>query len=452
MVNIAILSGGTATNSILDIFHQLSTTSLIIDDNNTSPPSQNKHDQNQQSFIAHILPISDNGGSTSEIIRVLGGCSVGDLRSRITRLIPLSNPGLKELLSHRLPMDPQLAKFEWNCIVDGSHELWSNIDPPTKEIVRSFLIHVHTELLKRSRNSTKNFRFELASVGNLFLTGARLFCGSLDSAIELMLRICNVDTTIKVLPCLNTNFTYHISALLEDGSIITGQSQISHPSPKNIKKNTNGTADPRKELNNNLDLKQVNDAMTVVRIDSSTQYPPPITATPSASPPSSPGPSFPSSEYFSVTTNRSSTYRQVLSSKFLNYSSSSINDEELRGKKIVSQHVLYGSTITPLTSVDMQIDDKKEVELSDDDTDSDDENEFALPSYTHPELKKSQLHFDKDVNAPLPAPVDRIFYISPYGEEIYPLAQSRVIKCLTNSDLIIYSIELEFHQKRKFYY
>ncbi|GME75383.1 unnamed protein product [Ambrosiozyma monospora] len=181
--------------------------------------------------------------------------------------------------------------------------------------------------------------------------------------------------------------------------------------------------------------------MTVVRIDSSTQYPPPITATPSASPPSSPGPSFSSSGYFSVSMNRNSAYRQVLSSKFLNYSTSSINDEELGGKKIVSQHVLYGSTNTPSGSVDLQIDDEKEVELSDEDTDSDDdENEFALPSYTHPELKKSQLHFDKDVNAPLPAPVDRIFYISPYGEEIYPLAQSRVIKCLTNSDLIIYSI------------
>ncbi|GME80056.1 unnamed protein product [Ambrosiozyma monospora] len=192
MVNIAILSGGTATNSILDIFQQLSTTNLSLNDDNASPPSQNKHDQSQEPFIAHILPVSDNGGSTSEIIRVLGGCSVGDLRSRITRLIPSSNPGLKELLSHRLPMDPQLAKFEWNSIVDGSHELWANIDPPTKEIVRSFLIHVHTELLKRSRNSTKNFRFELASVGNLFLTGARLFCGSLDSAIELMLRICNM--------------------------------------------------------------------------------------------------------------------------------------------------------------------------------------------------------------------------------------------------------------------
>ena len=30
--------------------------------------------------VAHVLPVSDDGGSTAEIVRVLGGPAVGDLR------------------------------------------------------------------------------------------------------------------------------------------------------------------------------------------------------------------------------------------------------------------------------------------------------------------------------------------------------------------------------------
>lgn len=33
-----------------------------------------------------MLPVSDDGGSTAEIVRVLGGPAVGDIRSRCLRL------------------------------------------------------------------------------------------------------------------------------------------------------------------------------------------------------------------------------------------------------------------------------------------------------------------------------------------------------------------------------
>ncbi|XWS12535.1 hypothetical protein CRYUN_Cryun37aG0097500 [Craigia yunnanensis] len=32
--------------------------------------------------VAHVLPVSDDGGSTAEIVRVLSGPAVGDIRSR----------------------------------------------------------------------------------------------------------------------------------------------------------------------------------------------------------------------------------------------------------------------------------------------------------------------------------------------------------------------------------
>ncbi|KAI9300362.1 hypothetical protein BJ944DRAFT_27811 [Cunninghamella echinulata] len=79
--------------------------------------------------VSYVLGISDNGGSTSELLRVLGGPSIGDLRSRLTRLITTEGPdskermAIKELLSYRLPTEgpAQDIKDEWALIVEGRH-------------------------------------------------------------------------------------------------------------------------------------------------------------------------------------------------------------------------------------------------------------------------------------------------------------------------------------------
>ena len=190
MTGIAVISGGTATNELVPLFNTISTK------------------------ITYVLPILDNGGSTSEIIRVIGGPAIGDIRSRLTRLIPSDQSSLAQLLSYRLPLDPAQAKREWNDLVEGVHPLWQQINPATKEIIRAFFIHVHTELLRRLRQlANKQFRYELANVGNLCLTGMRTFVGSLDSAIELFSRITGISLKVEVLPCINTNFNYHISAI-----------------------------------------------------------------------------------------------------------------------------------------------------------------------------------------------------------------------------------------------
>lgn len=320
--SIVVLSGGTATNSLVPLLNSIA------------------------SNVAYILPILDNGGSTSEIIRVIGGPAIGDLRSRLTRLIPEDKESLRHLLSFRLDADPKTAKLQWNELVDGSHILWNDIGLSTKELIRAFLVHVHVELLKRSKItsisvSNKQFRYELANVGNLFLTGVRLFIGSLDSAIELFLKITDISPKIQVLPCINTNFSYHIGAILSNDLVITGQSQISHPSA----------------------IHEI--------------YPPPI----SKSRPQSPA-----------------------------------KDIELK--------------------LNIQRN-----ELHDDATQSSDEEVGNLPLYTHPELKKSQLHFNKSEDIePLLSPIKRVFYISPYGEEICPTAHTRVTSAIANADLLVYSI------------
>ncbi|ODQ66343.1 UPF0052-domain-containing protein, partial [Nadsonia fulvescens var. elongata DSM 6958] len=298
---VLVISGGTATNCIVSVFASLARQSAT-----------------------YVMPISDNGGSTSEILRVIGGPAIGDIRSRITRLIPSTSRSkpLQALFSLRLPRDAQLAKAQWIDLVEGTHPLWHDVESHYRDLIRPFFIHVHTELLKRARPG-KEFRFEAASIGNLFLTGARLFFGSLDSAIELLLRINLISESVHVLPALNTNFTHNISASLTNGQLITGQNQISHPQLSLIPATITSEVD-------NINL-------------------PPL----------------------------------------------------------ASQWV--------------------------------DSEDAHLP-FTHPDLKLSQIHFDKNVNHPLPAPIERIFYINPYGQEIFPRAGSRVLKLAREADIIVYSI------------
>lgn len=339
---IAVISGGTATNELVSLFRSLS-------------PN-----------VAYILPILDNGGSTSEILRVIGGPAIGDIRSRLTRLIPPEQEALRQLLSFRLSSDSREAKTQWEEIVDGTHSKWGPINQSTKEIIRAFFIHLHVELLKRAKPQHKNklFRYELANVGNLFLTGVRLFIGSLDSAIELFIRLTGIDLNTAVIPCINTNFTYHISALLENGLVITGQSQISHPSQPVL------------------------------------NYPPPIATTR----PSTPSEGFYRTEYFPSLDGLSLEVP--------------INDVATQQHQRAQRRQSVGSVL------------------------SDDEDESgSVPQYTHPELKKSQLHFNKTENIePLLSPILRIFYISPYGEEICPTAHNRVVSTLNNAEVIVYSI------------
>ena len=52
---ICVFSGGTAANFLVDVF--------------------NKVTEKRQCTLTYIMPISDNGGSSSELIRVFGGPS-----------------------------------------------------------------------------------------------------------------------------------------------------------------------------------------------------------------------------------------------------------------------------------------------------------------------------------------------------------------------------------------
>ncbi|KAL9106138.1 MAG: hypothetical protein Q9227_008786 [Pyrenula ochraceoflavens] len=214
---ITVFSGGSAANSLVDVFDAIR--------------------ENKSCLLSYIIPISDNGGSSSELIRFLGGPGIGDCRSRLVRLIPKFPPSpersaVADLFNHRLSSSSSSeAQQEWYSIVDGTSPLWVGISSAKRELIRSFFNNLNLEILKRARPPQSTFDFTSASVGNLFLTGARIFTGSFESAIYLLGSICSIpDDNVRVIPAINSNFSHHIAAGLANGEVVVGQNSISHPS------------------------------------------------------------------------------------------------------------------------------------------------------------------------------------------------------------------------------
>ncbi|XP_020238697.1 uncharacterized protein YNL011C isoform X2 [Cajanus cajan] len=200
-----VFSGGTAFNGVVEDLKNFTTR------------------------VAHVLPVSDDGGSTAEIVRVLGGPAVGDIRSRCLRLSDQSTVealAVRNLLGHRLPLDPLQAKPEWYSIVEGDHFLWKGVSKPYRETIRAFLVYFQNQILRRSEES---FCFSNGSIGNFFFAGARIFFQSLDAAIFLFSRVSDIPPESLVLPVISTNDRLTLGCELWDGTIIRGQNEISHP-------------------------------------------------------------------------------------------------------------------------------------------------------------------------------------------------------------------------------
>lgn len=97
---------------------------------------------------------------------------IGDVRSRLVRLIPEDGPemnAIRRFFNHRLPKSYDAARQEWLDLVEARHDLWSGISAPKQELIRSFLNVFNLEVVKRFR-PTSRFDFSGASIGNLFLT------------------------------------------------------------------------------------------------------------------------------------------------------------------------------------------------------------------------------------------------------------------------------------------
>ncbi|KAA8618827.1 UPF0052 domain-containing protein [Pyrenophora tritici-repentis] len=80
---IVVFSGGSAANSLVDVFKTVR--------------------EGKKCPLSYVIPISDNGGSSSELIRVFGGPGIGDVRSMPTNLCESTEYSLIHFRSTRSP-------------------------------------------------------------------------------------------------------------------------------------------------------------------------------------------------------------------------------------------------------------------------------------------------------------------------------------------------------------
>lgn len=202
---IVVICGGSAVNDIDEAFEKIS------------------------KKRTYILPILDNGGSSSEIIRFFGGPAVGDLRSRISRIIREKDVVMERFFSFRMLNKSKEASEQWILICEGKSDIWIGIERRTQSILQTYLWYVNVKIRRIEKSDrSKRFNFSYGVVGNFLLTGARLFFKSFDIAIDFLLRVARIDIETQILACINDEKTHHICALLKDDTVIVGQSQISY--------------------------------------------------------------------------------------------------------------------------------------------------------------------------------------------------------------------------------
>lgn len=71
---IVVISGGSAANNLVDVFNAVR--------------------DSKDCLLSYIIPISDNGGSSSELIRIFGGPGIGDVRSKHWSTRPSAAEGM----------------------------------------------------------------------------------------------------------------------------------------------------------------------------------------------------------------------------------------------------------------------------------------------------------------------------------------------------------------------
>ena len=121
---VVVFSGGSAANSLVDVFNE------VIEKNNCA--------------LTYVIPISDNGGSSSEILRVFGGPGIGDVRSRFVFIYVLFCISFLSLF----PFLPFLKMRFWGLpsiqftYADLSFKNTAT-DPPFRQVVSSASSHQH---------------------------------------------------------------------------------------------------------------------------------------------------------------------------------------------------------------------------------------------------------------------------------------------------------------------
>ena len=191
--------------------------------------------------IGYIIPTTDNGGSSSEILRFFGGPSVGDFRNRLLRLARQDTAeacAVRALLEHRLGTNTSRAQQEWTQIINGNHSLWTKaITPCFRTTLMRFLQFFDDSVQSQQVRfpSLGPFVWCSGSVGNFFFTGARLFFKSLDAAIFWWSRVAQIPEYARVIPAVLDSVWDHTSTIssLTLGAVINTRNNSNNPNKPN---------------------------------------------------------------------------------------------------------------------------------------------------------------------------------------------------------------------------
>ena len=168
----------------------------------------------------HLITPFDSGGSSALLRRSFGMPALGDLRNRIVALADETvrgNPQIYGLFSHRLasPEAPRL-RAELEALASGSHPLVGAIAEPMRRIVQAHLRHF-------AEHMPAGFDLSGANVGNLLLAAGYLRSQrDLESTLLFFSKLLEVRGRVQLV----ADADLHLSADLDDGSVVIGQHRL----------------------------------------------------------------------------------------------------------------------------------------------------------------------------------------------------------------------------------
>lgn len=170
----------------------------------------------------HLITPFDSGGSSAKLRDAFPIISVGDLRNRLMALADTrlnGHPEVYRLFDTRFDKDAEQAELRRRLteMIAGREPLVAAVPQPLRELIRNHLGYF-------SEHMPASFDLRGASVGNLILAGGYLNNRSdIDAVIFLFSKLVAVRGVVR--PVVDSNL--HLSAELEDGTVVVGQHLIS---------------------------------------------------------------------------------------------------------------------------------------------------------------------------------------------------------------------------------
>lgn len=177
--------------------------------------------------VTRIVSAVDDGGSSGVLRNYFGTGPVGDIRKAMVSMSQVSctQEELLRLLSYRFPKiaDQKDLRMEFEKMISGEHVLIRDIHTNIKGVIISFLSAL-TDNMRYIRETKGDLTLNNASIGNLILLGAYFkYSNNINISINNLKKLCQVEGT--VFPT-TTDGSIYLGAILEDESIILGQSNI----------------------------------------------------------------------------------------------------------------------------------------------------------------------------------------------------------------------------------